>query len=153
MTMDATTTATLLRELLPGETRAAYRAMLELRPHLGSCDAFVERVDQLQRAEGYRLVAAFSPGDPDAASAAGFRVQHSLAWGHAIYCDDLSTRAAHRGKGHGGALLDWMIAEARRLGCEQFHLDSGVGPDRQDAHRLYMNHRLRVASHHFSLML
>lgn len=155
MTTDTTSTAPRaeLRELLAGETHVAYRALLELRPHLGSRDAFVARADGLQRPEGYRIVVAMAPGDPDAAAAAGFRVVHSLAWGHAVYCDDLSTRPEHRGKGYAGALLDWMIAEARRLGCAQFHLDSGVGPDRQDAHRLYMNRRLRIASHHFSLML
>jgi hypothetical protein len=43
-----------------------------------------------------------------------------------------------------------MIEEARRLGCGEFHLDSGVGPDRTDAHRLYFNKRMRISSHHFS---
>ena len=61
---------------------------------------------------------------------AGFRVLDYLAWGHALYCDDLSTRITYRGRGHAGLLLDWMIEEAGRLGCGEFHLDSGVGPDR-----------------------
>ena len=52
-----------------------------------------------------------------------------------------------------GALLDWLIEEARRLGCGQLHLDSGVGPDREDAHRLYLNKRLRISAHHFQLDL
>jgi hypothetical protein len=30
------------------------------------------------------------------------------------------------------------------------HLDSGVGPDRTDAHRLYFNKRMRIAAFHFS---
>src|SRR5713226_7997606 len=82
--------------------------------------------------------------------AAGFRVLHYIAWGHALYCDDLTTRPKHRGHGHAGQLLDWMIEEARRLGCGEFHLDSGIGPDRTDAHRLYFNKRMRISSHHFS---
>src|SRR5262249_59974156 len=114
---------------------------------------FVERVNRVQRPEGYRLVATFEPSDEEAAAVAGFRVGHFLAWGHAMYCDDLSTRAALRGKGHAGALLEWMMTEARRLGCEQFHLDSGVGADRQDAHRLYMNKGMRISSHHFAIVL
>ena len=140
----------MIRELAAGETHLAYRAMLALRPHLGSEADFVDRVDALQRPEGYRLVASFEEGDDQAVSAAGFRVLHYLAWGHALYCDDLTTRAESRGKGHAGKLVDWMIEEARRLGCGEFHLDSGVGPDRTDAHRLYFNKRMRISSHHFS---
>jgi len=73
-----------------------------------------------------------------------------LAWGHALYCDDLSTRSAFRGRGHAGLLLDCMIEETKRLGCGEFHLDSGVGPDRTTAHRLYFNKRMRISSYHFS---
>jgi GNAT superfamily N-acetyltransferase len=127
--------------------------MLELRPKIGTVEQFVRHVDQTQRLEGYRVVAAFDPSSEDAAAVAGFRTGHYLAWGYSMYCDDLSTRSPFRGKGHGGVLLDWMVTEARRLGCEQFHLDSGVGPDRQDAHRLYLNKRMRISSHHFSLAL
>ncbi len=139
----------MIRELQKGETHLAYAAMLELRPKIGSADDFVRRVDEVQRPAGYRLAASF--GDEEqAAGVAGFRVIDYLAWGHALYCDDLSTRAAHRGRGHAGGLVDWMIAEARRLGCGEFHLDSGVGPDRTTAHRLYFNKGMRISSHHFS---
>jgi hypothetical protein len=44
------------------------------------------------------------------------------------------------------ALLD----EAAREGCGELHLDSGVGPDREDAHRFYFRHRLRITSYHFA---
>jgi hypothetical protein len=40
--------------------------------------------------------------------------------------------------------------EACRAGCDELHLDSGVGPEREDAHRLYFNAGLRIASYHFS---
>jgi hypothetical protein len=50
-------------------------------------------------------------------------------------------------------LLDWLLAEAQRLGCDQFHLDSGVLPERTDAHRLYLNKRLQVTSLHFARVL
>ena len=52
--------------------------------------------------------------------------------------------------GHGRALLQWCAAEAQRLGCGQLHLDSGVGPEREDAHRLYFNTGLRITSYHFA---
>ena len=126
--------------------------MLELRPHIGSQVDFVRVVNEVQRKEGYRLIASFDADEhvEDAAAVAGFRVLDYLAWGHALYCDDLSTRITYRGRGHAGLLLDWMIEEAGRLGCGEFHLDSGVGPDRTDAHRLYFNKGMRISSHHFS---
>ncbi|TMC88649.1 MAG: GNAT family N-acetyltransferase, partial [Chloroflexi bacterium] len=111
--------------------------MIALRPHIGSESDFVRRVDDVQRPDGYRIVARFVEGSEQAVAAAGFRVLHFLAWGDALYCDDLTTLPEHRGHGYAGALLDWMIEEARRLGCGEFHLDSGVAADRQDAHRLY----------------
>jgi GNAT superfamily N-acetyltransferase len=140
----------MIRELPAGETNLAYEAMLSLRPAMGDVTAFVERVDRVQRPEGYRLVASFVEGDPQAASVAGFRVVHYIYWGDALYCDDLGTRQEHRGKGYAGRLLDWMIEEARRLGCGQFHLDSGPGEDRQDAHRLYFDKGMRISAYHFS---
>ena len=138
-----------VRELDAGETHLAYVAMLELRPHVGSSADFVRVVDDTQRAQGYRLIASFDE-DEQAAAVAGFRVLDYLAWGHALYCDDLSTRQIYRGRGHAGLLMDWMIVEAKRLGCGEFHLDSGVGPDRTNAHRLYFNKGMRISSHHFS---
>ncbi len=140
----------MIRELVAGETHLAYDAMLELRPHIRSLHEFVRVVDEVQRPAGYRLVGSFDQGSVPAAGVAGFRVVDFLAWGHSLYCDDLSTRAAFRGRGHAGGLMDWMVEEARRLGCAQFHLDSGVGPDRTTAHRLYFNRGMRISAHHFS---
>jgi GNAT superfamily N-acetyltransferase len=143
----------LVRELPVGQTRLAYGAMLELHPMVGSESAFVEAIDRLQRPEGYRLLGAFLSGEERAAAAAGFRTGHFIGWGHALYCDDLSTLPDHRGRGLAGRLLDWMLAEAERLGCGRFHLDSGTGPDREAAHRLYFNRRLRISEYHFSRSL
>ena len=160
-------TPATIREILPPHTALAYPAMRALRPHVATVADFVALVDERQRPEGYRLVGAFgadgadgadgevgadgSDGEESAALAvAGFRLVHMLAWGRAVYVDDLSTVPEQRGRGHGGALLDWVAGEATRLGCDQLHLDSGLGPDRHDAHRLYFNHRLAIVSHHFA---
>ena len=139
----------MIRELAAGETQLAYAAMLELRPKIGSSADFVRTVNDRQRPQGYRLIGSFDDDDEQAAGAAGFRVLDYLAWGHALYCDDLTTREKYRGRGHAGALMDWMVEEARRLGCGEFHLDSGVGPDRTTAHRLYFNKRMRISAFHF----
>lgn len=138
-----------VRELGAGEAESAWAAMRELRPHLGSMDEFAARVDDVQRRQGYRLAACFQPGDPDAAAVAGFRMGDSLAWGRFMYVDDLVTREALRRRGHAAALMSWLRAEAERLGCHEMHLDSGVGPQRWDAHALYFAQGLRIGAHHF----
>jgi GNAT superfamily N-acetyltransferase len=137
-----------IREIPAGETLRAARALLELRPHRAPAETLAALADR-QRAAGYRLVGSFEPGEDDAAAVAGFRLQENLAWGFHLYVDDLVTRADRRGRGHGGALMRWLAVEACRAGCEQLHLDSGVGADREDAHRLYFNAGLRISSYHF----
>jgi GNAT superfamily N-acetyltransferase len=141
-----------IRELGPGESAVAAAALLELRPHLGSAEAVAGRADA-QRAAGYRIAVAVEAGETEAAAAAGFRIHENLAWGRHLYVDDLSTRAASRGRGHGAALMEWLVECARREGCGELHLDSGVGPERESAHRLYFGSRLRIASYHFTRVL
>ena len=123
--------------------------MRELRPHWGDEAQFVQRVDEVQRPEGYRLVGVFEE-EPRALAVAGFRLGQNLAWGRFLYVDDLSTLPEARRRGYGRLLLDWLADEARRLECEQLHLDSGVGLDRADAHRLYLNAGYVISSHHFA---
>jgi GNAT superfamily N-acetyltransferase len=53
-------------------------------------------------------------------------------------------------RGHARALLEWLIEEGKRLGCDQLHLDSGVGIDRAAAYRLYLNAGLVISAHHFA---
>ena len=138
----------VIRELGPEETYLAYPALLELRPHLGSLESVMQQVNEAQRPEGYRLLGSFEEGIEEAAAVAGFRTAHGLAWGYYLYVDDLSTRAAFRQRGHGASLMQWLAEEARRLGCRQLHLDSGV--HRHDAHRLYLNQRMDITAYHFN---
>ena len=140
----------MIREIVPPDTGVAFAAMRALRPHLRFEEQFVVRVDQVQRPEGYRVVGAFEDGVRDAAAVAGFRIAHNLAWGRFLYLDDLATAPEARRRGHARALLDWLLDEARRTGCDQFHLDSGVGLERSDAHRLYLNAGMVIAAHHFA---
>ena len=137
-----------LAEIPMGDTALAFEAMRALRTHHEDEAAFVKRVDEVQRPQGYRLLGAFEDGR--CVAVAGFRVIHNLAWGDCLYVDDLSTHPDGRRRGHGRALLEWCAAEAERLGCCQLHLDSGVGPEREDAHRLYFNTGLRITSYHFA---
>ena len=143
----------MIIELLPPNTGQAFDAMRVLRPGLADRDAFVRQVDQRQRPSGYRLIASLPNQGDSAVAVAGFRLGDNLAWGRHLYIDDLSTLPAARKKGQARLLLQWLHDEATRLQCQQIHLDSGVGPNRTAAHRLYFNAGLRISSHHFAMDL
>jgi GNAT superfamily N-acetyltransferase len=138
--------AASLQELdTPELLAAAWPVVHQLRPHL-DCDALVAAW-QRQAPEGYRAVGLFIDGQ--CLGFAGFRLQHMLAHGRFLYVDDLVTDAAQRGSGIGSRLLDWLKAEAVRLGCASLQLDSGT--HRFAAHGFYFAHRLHVSSFHFTV--
>jgi GNAT superfamily N-acetyltransferase len=140
----------LIQEIQAPSSHLAYKAMLELRPNIGPEEAFADQVDDVLRPGGYRLVGLFVKDDLYAAAVAGFRIMYMLAWGHTLYVDDLGTQYEHRRQGFGGQLMDWLIDEAKSLHLDTVHLDSGLGPDRTDAHRLYFNKGMRISAFHFS---
>ena len=129
------------------EIRGCYAVMSELRPHVAAED-FLPRVRRQMEGAGYKL-AYLSDGGVRAV--AGFRVSECLAWGKFVYVDDLVSKDGERSKGYGGRLFDWLVEYARGEGCDQFHLDSGV--HRFGAHRFYLNRRMFIEAHHFSLKL
>jgi GNAT superfamily N-acetyltransferase len=128
------------------EIAACLPAVAVLRPHLDPDDSagFVDRVRR-QQSGGYHLV--FRADADGVHSVAGFRIHELLVSGKTLYIDDLVTAPSSRGRGHGGALLDAIIAFARDSGCAAVTLDSG--PQRHDAHRLYLNHGFRISWLHF----
>ena len=142
-----------IREIVPPDTGLAFLAMKALRTQLSDEEEFIRRIDEVQRPEGYRLVGAFDAEEPAAAAVAGFRVGNNLADGHYLYVDDLVARPEFRRRGLGTALLVWLAREAASLGCDHLSLDSAVGPQRADAHRLYLNSGLTITAHHFERRL
>jgi GNAT superfamily N-acetyltransferase len=82
---------------------------------------------------------------PSPASGSG-----TCSCGGGSFTSTISRLPEARRRGYGRRLLEWLGEEAERLGCEQFHLDSGVGPTRTDAHRLYFNTGLEITSFHFA---
>lgn len=127
--------------------RRCFPVLLELRPHLVEAE-FVPRIRR-QMAAGYRM--AYAAIDNDIAAVAGFRFFEMLAWGKAMYVDDLVSSERARGKGFGSKLIDWLIQQARAANCDQFHLDSGV--HRFAAHRFYLHKGMDITSHHFAMKL
>lgn len=128
--------------------RACYPVMAQLRPHLQEA-AFIAQVQRQMANHDYRL--AYLRHDGQVAAVSGFRFVEYLAWGKALYVDDLVTSSTARKLGLAGQLLDHLIGLAQESGCQQFHLDSGV--QRHDAHRLYLGRKLQISSHHFSMVL
>ena len=129
--------------------RRCYPVMRELRPQIASEDEFVAQVKRQQGQAAYRLIYAEEAGEPVAC--AGFRVSEWLAWGKALYVDDLICLPAHRSKGFAAALMRRMEAQARAEGCAQLHLDSGT--HRLTAHRFYHRLQLAITSFHFAKSL
>ena len=126
-------------------------ALLVLRHHLS--EETILAMLQEQRATEKFEVAFVDAGDAPVPAVITYRRLSMLASGKTIYIDELTTLPEARGKGYAGALLDFVIEQARQLGCQTVSLDSGHGPDRANAHRLYLNKRFRISSHHFSLTL
>ena len=121
--------------------------MRQLRPAL-LAEEFAGRI-QMQQAEGYQL--AYVEQGGVVVSCAGFRLQTMLWAGKALYVDDLVTDSALRSRGHGEALLHWLIALAREAGCNTFMLDSGT--HRHEAHAFYFRQGLKITDFHFKLPL
>jgi GNAT superfamily N-acetyltransferase len=138
------------KEILLAKTEeqisSCYEVMRQLRPHLEDCQKFTEQV-QRQIKEGYIL--AYLQEEGSVRSLAGFRFLEFLAWGRVLYIDDLISDSMARKNGHGSTILKWVIQQAREAKCDQVHLDSG--PQRHEAHRLYLNHGFKIIGHHFAL--
>ena len=128
--------------------RALWPLVAQLRPELDA-DRFVSQMLR-QFQQGCRATVLFDADDAPRAFAC-WRVLEMLAVGKHVYVDDLVTDAATRSRGHGKALLDWLKAEARRLGCVRLQLDSGT--HRKDAHAFYLREGLRIEAFHFGTAL
>jgi GNAT superfamily N-acetyltransferase len=128
------------------EISDCFPVMSELRPHLSLAE-FIDRVRRQQQQCHYQL--AYLQVDESIQAVAGFRIAESLAWGKFLYVDDLVTRSDRRSQGSGALLFHWLVDYARLNSCQQLTLDSGV--QRFAAHRFYLNHRMEITSHHFTL--
>lgn len=131
------------------EIRLCYPVMAQLRPTYSE-EEFVVQFQRQMADHAFELAYAEVEGD-GVTAVAGFFRSETLAWGRFLYVADLVTDTAHRSKGHGEALLDWLVAYAREHNCEQVHLDSGV--QRFGAHRFYFRQNMHISSYHFALKL
>ena len=124
---------------------ACYPVMAELRPQI-SRQEFVPLVERLAAMSNFKV--AFLE-DEGIKAVAGYRVSEWLAGGRYLEIEDLVTASAARSKGYGGALFDWLVADAARTGCRQVRLVSNVR--RVDAHRFYLRKGMNQEAHYFSI--
>lgn len=130
------------------EIRVTFPVMKQLRTHLSE-EKYVEMVQRQRDNQNYHLVAVIENGRVQ--SVAGYRISECLSFGHFLYVDDLITDESARSKNHGRELMKWLADEAKKWGCGQIHLDSGV--QRHAAHRFYLRERMDITCYHFALVL
>lgn len=144
MTIHLAQTEADLRRCLP--------ALLVLRPHL-TPETALAMLQQQQANEHFSVAFIDLEDGSDAPAVITYRLMTFLFSGKTCYIDDLSTHPNARGNGYAGKLLDFVKEQAQQAGCVTLSLDSGHGPERNDAHRLYLNKDFRISSHHFSQKL
>lgn len=129
------------------EIRRCYPVMAQLRPHL-TLEDFVGQVKLQNKNSGYELV-YLSNGEIVAVG--GIRIGEWLAGGKYLEIEDLVTNENARSSGNGGRLFDWIVDLARAEGCSEVRLVSNV--TRCDAHRFYLNKRMKIQAYYFSMEL
>lgn len=135
---EATTTEDLTR---------CFEVMKELRPHQ-SLESFLKAMDQMKN-EHYHLL--FLEDNGKAVCTAGFRFTTTLYDGPIIDFDDFVTIADARNKGYAGYLFDHLVSIAKERSIMAIHLNSNHL--RFDAHRFYLNKRMKIIAHHFRIEL
>ncbi len=130
------------------QLQACFETLLVLRPHIKNQPHWIEQILQQQK-EGYQSFAITQ--DNQVVAYMGLRFMTTLAWGKILYIDDLVSHPSYREKGFAQQLLSHAEKLALDNDCDQIHLDSGY--QRQDAHRLYLNNKFNLTSHHFSKTL
>jgi GNAT superfamily N-acetyltransferase len=124
-----------------------FEVVKELRPH-HSLESFLEVMDEMKN-EGYRLI--YLEDDDRVVCVAGFRFTTTLYDGLIMDFDDFVTLAAARNKGYAGYVFDHLVSIAKERSVKTIHLNSHHL--RHDAHRFYMNKKMKIIAHHFRIEL
>ena len=109
-----------IRRLDAREWRAAFRLVVQLRPHLSEAE-FLRRV-QRQSHGGYELLGAFT-GD-EIIGVLGMRPVHTLARGLHLHIDDIFVDEGRKRMGVGRTLMDYAETDALARGIGAVYLDA-----------------------------
>lgn len=124
-----------------------YAVIKELRPHL-SKEEFIAQVKRQMKNSNFQLVFL---SDDEVKAVGGIRIAEWLAGGKCLEIEDLVSKDGERSKGYGSALFDWIVDYAKQENCKEVKLVSHV--KRYAAHRFYLNKRMNIIAHYFSLEL
>jgi GNAT superfamily N-acetyltransferase len=124
-----------------------FEVMKELRPHHNP-ESFIKAMDEMKK-EGYRLI--YLEDNDRVVCVAGFRFTTTLYNGLIIDFDDFVTLAAARNKGYAGYVFDHLVSIAKERSIKTIHLNSNHL--RYDAHRFYLNKKMKIMAHHFRIEL
>ncbi|MEP7237722.1 MAG: GNAT family N-acetyltransferase [Ferruginibacter sp.] len=127
------------------ELTRCFEVMKELRPH-HTLESFLAVIAQMET-EGYHLI--FLEDNGTVVSVAGYRLTTTLYDGLIIDFDDFVTLATARGKGYAGHLFDHLVGIAKERSIKTIHLNSNHM--RFDAHRFYLNKKMKIVAHHFRI--
>jgi ribosomal protein S18 acetylase RimI-like enzyme len=130
------------------DVTACFDVMRQLRPQLRTPADLLAKV-ATQRAQGYRLLAAWEDGKPVAL--AGYRHLDNMIHGRFIYVDDLVTDAAGRRRGIGERLLDELRTLGRAERCDRLVLDTAL--NNELAQRFYSRFGLLAEGLHLMMDL
>lgn len=139
----------VLREIMPNETASAFAALSVLRPLLTDINGFVEQVNKVQRAQGYRLLGIFEEGKANAVAVCGFREETNLVSGRHLHIDDFVTVPQSRKRGYAHLLLNEVERIAQENDIGQIQVDSNVSSERTVAHRVYFQNGFQIHAYHF----
>ena len=124
-----------------------FEVMKELRPHHNP-ESFLTAMEQMQK-EGYHLI--YAEDNNQVVCVAGFRFTTTLYDGLIIDFDDFVTLANARNKGYAGYVFDHLVSIAKEKSIKTIHLNSNHL--RFDAHRFYLNKKMKIIAHHFRIEL
>ena len=124
-----------------------FEVMKELRPH-HNLESFLTIMEEMKN-EGYRLI--YLEDNDLVVCVAGFRFTTTLYDGLIIDFDDFVTRAAVRNKGYASYVFDHLVSIAKERSIKTIHLNSNHL--RYDAHRFYLNKKMKIMAHHFRIEL
>lgn len=124
-----------------------FEVMKELRPH-HTPESFIATIGDMQK-EGYHLL--YLEDEGHMVSVAGFRFTTTLYDGLIIDFDDFVTLTDGRSKGYGSMMFNHLVGIAKEKGIKAIHLNSNH--QRFDAHRFYLNKKMKIIAHHFRLEL
>jgi GNAT superfamily N-acetyltransferase len=125
-----------------------YAIMAELRPDFQTANEFLVQVNKQRANYNFQMVYL---KDTEVKAVGGIRIAEWLAGGKYLEIEDLVAKENERSKGYGGELFDWIVNYARRENCNQIKLVSHV--KRYGAHKFYLNKRMIIEAHYFSLAL